>query len=136
MKKGWIAGAVIAVLAALNLVQGAALLRLSTQGAARPVTLEVARIDELPPTSQAVVRVGLKNAEPVLRAKLKRVHKARHELAHYIASPHYKRAEAQKRFEDLRARNDEAQIAAQDMLLNAADNLPPKDRALIIAAVE
>ncbi|MGA9658935.1 MAG: periplasmic heavy metal sensor [Asticcacaulis sp.] len=136
MKNLWIVGVIITVLAGLNLVQGAALLRVYSHTTPPPVSLNVAAIDNLPPASQAVVRTQLKDAAPDLRAKLKSVHKARRDLAKYIASPHYQRAEAKKRFEDLRARNDAAQMAAQDLLLNTADNLPVKDRALIIATIQ
>ena len=81
------------------------------------------------------VQMEWQRAPKELRARLTEVRKARRELKHYIASPHYNRAEAQKRFEALREKSNQAQIVAQDMLLNAADKIPPEDRADVVQAI-
>jgi len=130
-------GGVIAVLIALNLVQGAALLRMHARKTEpAPVTLTEQHIQQLPKVSQDAVRPSLEQTRPLLHTRLKEAHQARHELARYIASPNYNRAEARKRFEDLRAKTNAAQGVAEDMLLDAADKLSAKDRALILKTVD
>ncbi len=140
MKINWKTGAVITALLGLNVLQGAILagLYIKTQIArhdAAPITLSDAHIARMPAPTQAAVKASLAEARPVLRARLTEVRKARRDLKHYIASPHYNRAEAQKRFDALREKNNQAQIVAQDMLLNAADKLPPEDRADVVKAI-
>lgn len=137
MNNRLVIGGVIAVLIALNLVQGAALLRMHARKVdPAPVTLTEQHIQQLPQVSQDAVRPSLEQARPLLHTRLKEAHLARRELARYIASPNYNRAEARKRFEDLRAKTNAAQGVAEDMLLDAADKLSPKDRALILKTVD
>ncbi len=137
MNNRLVIGAVIAVLIALNLVQGAALLRLQTRKVEpAPVTLTEQHVRQLPQVSQDAVRPSLEQSRPLLHKRLKEAHHARRELARYIASPNYNRAEAKKRFEDLRTKTNAAQGVAEDMLLDAADKLSPKDRALILRTVD
>ena len=138
--KDWKTGALIAVLLALNVLQGAVLAGLffksrMARHEAAPVILTEEKIAQMPPQTQAAVKASLAQARPVLRARLTEVRKARRELKHYIASPHYNRAEAQKRFEALREKSNQAQMVAQDMLLNAADKIPPADRADVVQAI-
>ena len=137
MKPNWKTGAIIAVLLGLNVIQGAILLGLyiKTRHDAVPIALSEAHIAQMPAPTQAAVKASLADAQPVLRARLTEVRRARRDLKHYIASPHYNRAEAQKRFAALREKNNQAQIVAQDMLLNAADKLPPEDRADVVKAI-
>jgi uncharacterized membrane protein len=137
MKPNWNTGAIIAVLLGLNVIQGAILLGLyiKTRHDAAPIALSEAHIAQMPAPTQAAVKASLADARPVLRARLTEVRRARRDLKHYIASPHYNRAEAQKRFAALREKNNQAQIVAQDMLLNAADKLPPQDRADVVKAI-
>jgi len=136
MKSRILVGALIAILAALNLVQGAALLKLTAKKTEMPAMLTEKHIDNLPPASQQAVKLSLSQSRPLLAQRLKEAHHARRELARYIASPNYNHAEAEKRFEDLRARNNAAQTVAEDMLLDAADKLKPEDRKEILAAVD
>ena len=140
LKKSWIAGGVIAVLLGLNIIQGSVLLSLYARThiaheETTPVSLSDNHIAQLAPASQAVVRVSLTQAKPVLRARLKAVRKARHELVRYMASTHYNRHEAERRFADLRVKSDLAQSVAQAMLLDAADKLPPEDRAQVVDTI-
>jgi uncharacterized membrane protein len=140
MKSNWKTGALIAVLLGLNVIQGAILAGLyiktrMTQHDTAPIALSEAHIAQMPAPTQAAVKASLAEAQPVLRARLTEVRKARRDLKHYIASPHYNRVEAQKRFAALREKNNQAQIVAQDMLLNAADKLPPEDRADVVKAI-
>jgi uncharacterized membrane protein len=140
MKANWKTGAIIATLLGLNVLQAAILtgLYIKTQIAghdAAPIVLSEAHIAQMPAPTQAAVKASLADARPVLRARLTEVRRARRDLKHYIASPHYNRAEAQKRFAALREKNNQAQIVAQDMLLNAADKLPPQDRADVVKAI-
>ena len=140
MKTNWRTGAIIAALLGLNVLQGAILAGLyiktrMTQHDAAPIALSEAHIAQMPAPTQAAVKASLADARPVLRARLTEVRKARRDLKHYIASPHYNHAEAQKRFAALREKNNQAQIVAQDMLLNAADKLPPADRADVVKAI-
>ena len=140
MKTNWKSGAIIAVLLALNVLQGAILAGLYIKSRvnhreAAPIALSEAHIAKMPAPTQAAVKASLAEVRPVLRARLTEVRQARRELKHYIASPHYNRAEAQKRFAALREKNNQAQIVAQDMLLNAADKLPPQDRADVVEAI-
>jgi uncharacterized membrane protein len=140
MKANWKTGAIIAVLLGLNVIQGALLAGLYikshiTRPVPVPIALSEAKIALMPPGTQAAVKVSLAEARPVLRARLTEVRKARRDLKHYIASPHYNRAEAQKRFEALREKSNQAQIVAQDMLLNAADKMAPQDRADVVKAI-
>lgn len=137
MKSRLVIGGIIAVLVALNLIQGAALLRMQTRKAEpAPVMLTEKHIEQLPQVSQDAVRPSLEQTRPLLHTRLKEAHHARRDLARYIASPNYNRAEAKKRFEDLRAKTNAAQGVAEDMLLDAADKLSPADRALILKSVE
>ena len=129
-------GGVIAVLVALNLVQGAALLRLTAHKPEMPAALTAKHIESLPAASQPAMKISLNQPRPMLAERLKDARTARHELARYIASPNYNRAEAERRFEDLRAKNNAAQAVAEDMLLDAADKLRPEDRKEILAAVD
>ncbi len=136
-KRTWILGVAIAALLGLNVVQGAVIFGLYTKNQiakheTAPISLSDNKIASLPPASQAVVKVSLNQAKPELRARLKEVRKARHELVRYIASPHYQRAEAEKRFQVLRAKSEQAQIVAQSMLLDAADSLPPDQRGQVV----
>ena len=140
MKTNWKSGAIIAALLALNVLQGAILAGLFIKSRmaghdVAPIALSEAHIAQMPAPTQAAVKASLAEARPVLRARLTEVRQARRELKHYIASPHYNRAEAQKRFAALREKNNQAQIVAQDMLLNAADKLPPQDRADVVEAI-
>ena len=140
MNTNWKNGAIMAVLLALNVLQGAILagLYIKTRVNHRdtaPIALSEAHIAQMPAPTQAAVKASLADARPVLRARLTEVRKARRDLKHYIASPHYNRAEAQKRFAALREKNNQAQMVAQDMLLNAADKLKPSDRADVVEAI-
>ena len=140
MKRTWIFGAAIAALLGLNIVQGAVIFGLyaKSQIAAHetaPISLTDNKISALPAASQAVVKVSLSHAKPDLRARLTEVRKARHELVRYISSPHYQRAEAERRFEVLRAKSEQAQMVAQGMLLDAADNLPPDQRGQVVSEI-
>jgi uncharacterized membrane protein len=137
MNNRLVLGAVIAALVGLNLFQGAALLRMHRHKAEpAPVTLTEQHIKRLPQMSQDAVRPSLEQARPLLHARLKEAGHARRELTRYIASPNYNRAEAKKRFEDLRAKTNAAQGVAEDVLLDAADKLSPRDRALILKTVD
>ena len=141
MKTNWIAGAVIAVLLGLNITQGAALLSLYSRvqmakKEIEPIALSDSQINQLSPNSQTVIRTSLTQAKPALRARLREVRVARHELVRYISSPRYNRKEAQQRFDDLRNKSDQAQIVAQNMLLDAADKLPVQDRSHVVAAID
>ncbi len=136
MNSRLVIGGVIAVLIALNLVQGAALLRVTAKKPEVPVALTAKHIESLPAASQQAVKVSLNQSRPMLAERLKEARNARHELARYIAGPTYNRAEAEKRFEDLRAKNNAAQSVAEGMLLDAADKLKPEDRKEILAAVD
>lgn len=138
--KSWKAGAIIAVLLGLNVIQGAVLTglfiksRLARHDVA-PIALSDAKIAQMPPETQAAVKTSLAQARPVLRARLTEVRKARLDLKQYISSPHYNRAEAQKRFEALREKSNQAQIVAQKMLLDAADQIPVEDRVDVVDAL-
>ena len=141
MKKSWIIGGVIAVLAGLNLVQGAALIGVYTRShlAAQdtaPVGLATDAVGGLPPQSQTAVKASIGEDKPALTARLTEVRKARHDLVRYIASPRYNRREAERRFAVLRVKSDQAQMVAQDMLLDAADNLPADQRGAVISDVD
>lgn len=136
--RGWIAGAAIAVLLGLNLVQGSALLGLYARShvaarASTPVALNTGQVRQLPPAGRAAVTPVVETSAPVLRARLREVRHARRELVSYISSPDYDRAEAERRFEALRAKDQAAQKVAQTMLLDAADTLTPEDRAQVVA---
>ncbi|MFT4073935.1 MAG: periplasmic heavy metal sensor [Asticcacaulis sp.] len=138
--KSWKTGAIIAILLGLNVIQGAVLTglfiksRLARHDSA-PIALSDEKIAQMPPETRAAVKTSLAEARPVLRARLAEVRKARLDLKQYISSPHYNRAEAQKRFEALREKSNQAQIVAQEMLLNAADQMAPEDRADVTQAI-
>lgn len=141
MKKSWIVGGAIAVLLGLNLVQGAALIGICTRSniAAQqtaPIGLTTDPVDNLPPQVQVAVKASLGENTPVLAARLTEVRRVRHDLVRYIASPRYNRREAERRFAVLRVKSDQAQMVAQDMLLDAADNLPPDQRGAVISDVD
>ena len=132
MKKAWIWGAVIAVLLGANIVQGAALISLHMNRYVNPLGVAGKKLRQLPQPERRAVFAILKQSRPELRQNLADIKQARLDLANYIASPGYNRAEAQKRFDDLRAKTERSQTIAQQMVLDAADRLPPQDRAKLL----
>lgn len=140
MKKSTIAGAVIAVLAGLNLVQGATLASLYARAHlsedTAPIGLATDKVADLPVPAQTAVKASLDDSKPELSARLTEVRRARHDLVRYISSARYNRREAERRFADLRRKSDQAQMVAQDMLLDAADTLPPEQRESVVSTID
>lgn len=137
----WLLGGAIALLLGLNVVQASILFthfarNHIVKSDIAPVTLTDNTLTELTPQAKAVVVARMAQVKPELNARLNEVRDARHDLVHYITSRDYQRDEAEKRFAALRAKSEQAQKVAQDALLDAADRLPAKDRAKVVATID
>ena len=134
MKSKWILGILIVVLVAGNLILGATVAGMTLQKRFHPFSVAMKKIKTLPPEERQAVHLIAKQEAPQLRQSLKTARTARMDLAAYIASPAYNRAEAQRRFDDLRAKTAQSQVIAETMFLDMADKLPPQDRAKLLDA--
>jgi len=134
MKTKWIWGAVIIVSIAANLVLGATLAGVTLHRQFHPFSVAMRKIKTLPPDERQAVHAIVKQEAPALRQSLRAARESRLALAAYIASPGYNRAEAQRRFDELRTKTAQSQIAAETMFLDMADKLPPQDRAKLLDA--
>ncbi len=134
MKAKWIWGAVIVLSLGANLVLGAMLVGINLQRHFHPFSVAMKKIKTLPPDERRDLHAIAKQEAPALRQTLKDARAARLALAAYIASPNYNRAEAQKRFDDLRTKTGQSQMLAETMFLDMADKLPPEDRAKLLDA--
>ena len=138
MKAGWSSkvfwGAVIVVSIGANLVLGAMLTGINLQRHFHPFSVPMKTIKTLPPAEVKVLRAIAKQEAPALRQSNKAAKASREALAAYIASPGYNRAEAQTRFDDLRAKTAQSQVLAEGMFLDMADKLPPQDRVKLLDA--
>jgi len=134
MKTKWIWGTIIVVSIAGNLVLGAALAGVTLHRQFHPFSVAMRKVKTLPPDERQALHAIVKQEAPQLRQSLKAARESRLALAAYIASPSYNRAEAQKRFDDLRVKTAQSQIAAETMFLDMADKLPPADRAKLLDA--
>ena len=127
-------GALIVVSLAANLVLGATLVGINLQRHFHPFSVAMKKIKSLPPDERQAVHLIAKQEAPTLRQSAKAARDARLALATYIASPDYNRAEAQRRFDDLRTKTAQSQMIAETMFLDMADKLPPQDRAKLLDA--
>ena len=134
MKTKWVWGAIIILSIAGNLVLGAMLVGINLQRHFHPFSVAMKKIKDLPPDERKAVHAIAKQEAPALRQSLKAARLSRLELAAYIASPGYNRAEAQRRFDDLRLKTAQSQLLAQTMFLDMADKLPPQDRVKLLDA--
>ena len=134
MKARWIWGAIIVVLIAGNLTMGATLIGINLQRHFHPFSVPMKNIKALPRAESKAIRRIAKQETPPLRQTLKEARAARDSLAAYLAGPDYNRAEAQRRFDDLRMKTAQSQLIAQAMFLDMADKLPPADRAKLLDA--
>jgi uncharacterized membrane protein len=134
MKTKLIWGGIIAVSIAGNLVLGAMLIGINMQRHFHPFSVAMKKIKDLPPDERTALRAIAKQEAPTLRRSLKAARASRLDLAAYIASPGYNRAEAQKRFDDLRVKTAQSQLLAETMFLDMADKLPPQDRTKLLDA--
>lgn len=134
MKTKWFVGLLILLLVAGNLVLGATVAGMTLQKRFHPFSVAMKKIKTLPPEERKAVHLIAKQEAPQLRQSLKAARAARLDLAAYIASPAYNRAEAQRRFDDLRTKTAQSQIIAETMFLDMADKLPPDDRAKLLDA--
>ena len=134
MKARWIWGALIIVLIAGNLIMGATLVGINLQRHFHPFSVPAKNIKALPPAERKTIHLIAKQESPPLRRTLKEARAARDSLAVYLASPDYNRAEAQRRFDDLRIKTAQSQLIVQTMFLDMADKLSPADRAKLLDA--
>ncbi len=134
MKTKWIWGAVIVVSIATNLVLGAMLTGMTLQTHFHPFSVAMKKIKSLPPDERLALHAIAKQEAPALRLSAKAARASRLALAAYIASPDYNRAEAQRRFDDLRSKTAQSQIMAETMFLDMADKLSPEDRSKLLDA--
>ena len=134
MKAKWIWGAIIAVLIAGNLIQGATLVGINLQRHFHPFSVAMKKAKDLPPDERKAVHLIAKQEGPALHQSTKAARQAREALAAYIASAAYNRAEAQRRFDDLRVKTGQSQVLAETMFLDMADKLPPADRVKLLDA--
>ncbi len=134
MKAKWILGAVIVALVAGNLILGATVAGMTLQKRFHPFSVAMKTIKALPPEERKAVHLIAKQEAPALRQSAKAARAARLDLAAYIASPAYTRAEAQRRFDDLRTKTAQSQVIAETMFLDMADKLPPQDRVKLLDA--
>ena len=130
----WMLGVVILVLIAGNLVLGATVIGMTLQKHFHPFSVAMKTIKSLPPQERKTVHLIAKQEAPALRQSAKAARDARLALAAYVASPDYNRAEAQRRFDDLRTKTAQSQVLAETMFLDMADKLPPQDRAKLLDA--
>lgn len=134
MRTKWIWGAVIVLSVAGNLVLGAMLFGIQTQRHFHPFSIAMKNVKDMPPDERSFIHDTFKAQAPQLRASLRAARDARLDLANYIAGPDYNRAEAQKRFDDLRTKTAQSQVLAESIFLDVADKLPPQDRAKLLDA--
>ncbi len=134
MKTKWIWGAIIILSIAGNLILGATVTGMTLQRHFHPFSVAMKTIKTLPPDERQAVHLIAKQEGPQLRQSAKAARQARQDLAAYIAGPTYNRAEAQRRFDDLRSKTAQSQIIAETMFLDMADKLPPADRARLLDA--
>jgi len=134
MKTKWIWGAIIVLSIAGNLILGATVAGMTLQRHFHPFSVAMKTIKTLPPEERKAVHLIAKQEAPQLRQSLRATREARQALAAYIAGPDYNRAEAQRRFDDLRAKTAQSQLVAETMFLDMADKLPPQDRAKLLDA--
>jgi len=127
-------GALIVVLIAGNLTMGATLIGINLQRHFHPFSVPSKNIKALPPAERKTIHLIAKQETPPLRQTLKEARAARDSLAAYLASPDYNRAEAHRRFDNLRMKTAQSQLIAESMFLDMADKLPPADRARLLDA--
>ncbi len=130
----WMLGVVILVLTAGDLVLGATVIGMTLQKHFHPFSVAMKNIKSLPPEERKAVHLIAKQEAPALRQSSKAARAARLDLAAYVAGPNYNRAEAQKRFDDLRAKTAQSQVLAETMFLDMADKLSPEDRSKLLDA--
>jgi uncharacterized membrane protein len=130
----WLWGAILVASLAGNLILGATVTGMTLQRHFHPFSVAMKKIKTLPADERKAVHLIAKQEAPQLRQSLKTAREARQSLAAYIAGPDYNRAEAQRRFDDLRAKTAQSQLIAETMFLDMADKLPPQDRAKLLDA--
>jgi len=129
-----IGGAIVILSLAGNLVLGATVAGMTLQRHFHPFSVAMKKIKALPPDERKAVHLIARQEAPQLRQSLKAARESRQALAAYIAGPDYNRAEAQRRFDDLRTKTAQSQLLAETMFLDMADKLPPQDRAKLLDA--
>jgi Spy/CpxP family protein refolding chaperone len=132
MKKNWIVGGILLVSIALNVTLGAMLSGKYFQEHQQRVEVVMQKIVTLPEPERAKAKAVFLQAVPELRNGIREIRQARKEVRHYVASDSYSRAEAEKRLTDLRVKTTALQLAAQKMMLDIADKLPPEQRARLL----
>jgi uncharacterized membrane protein len=96
------------------------------------VEVVMQKISALPESERVKAKEIFLRAVPEIRNLVREIRQARKDIRHYVAGDAYSRAEAEKRLTELRVKTTALQLAAQKMMLDIADKLPPQYRAQLL----
>ncbi len=132
MNKRWVIGLVLFISIALNITLGSMLIGKQASQHRQPMRMALERLDSLPEASrEKAMDIVLEN-RAALREKMQAIRQSRQEIKAYVTSENYTRAEAEKKLAELRQKTAALQEAAQTMILDIADTLPPEERATML----
>lgn len=136
MKKSWLTGALLFLSLAVNVTLGAMLLGKSSRPLQRPGKIIMSQLRQLPEPQRSQAQTMFRRELPNLRELVMQNSELRRENFRYIASAEYTRPEAEKRLAQLREQTTALQTAAQKLILDVADMLPPEQRAQLLKRTE
>ena len=132
MKKPWIIGLVLFVSVALNMTLASMLIGKQASQQFQPMHMALDMLDDLPEASRKKATDILMEDRLSLSEKMQEFLRSRQNMKAYLASDEYRRKEAEKKLAELRQKTTTLQEAAQAMILDIVDSLPPEERAAIL----
>ena len=129
--KRWMIGGILFASLALNIALGAMIGGKALRHRGPPIKMVVESIAELPEPERAKAMGAIESSRPALQDLMRDVKETRQNIFDYIVSDDYQRAEAESKMAELREKSAAAQVAAQDMMLEIADQLSQEHRKLV-----
>lgn len=136
MKKSWLTGALLFLSLAVNVTLGAMLLGKSSRPLLHSGRIILSQLQQLPEPQRSQAQAVFRRELPNLRELAAQNRQLRRDNFRYIASADYTRPEAEKRLSQLRDQTAALQTAAQKLMLDVADTLPPEQRAQLLKHTE
>jgi uncharacterized membrane protein len=139
--KRWMIGGILFASLALNIALGTVIGGAVIGGKALrhrgpPMKMVVESIAELPEPERAKAMGAVEANRPALHDLMRDVRQTRRDVFDYVVSDAYTRAEAESKLAELREKSLAAQVAAQTMMLEIADQLSQEHRELVFERTE
>lgn len=131
MKASLVSGAIIAILALVSVFEAGMILSNNDHGRHQSFTAVVMHLHGLAKDEREQIRADHDAQRQKLREEMRQIRAENRDLAAYLSSPNYNRAEAEARFAQIKQNTDEVMSETQAMALDLADHLPPEKRAAV-----